>query len=434
MKLLNIVRISIVMLLASACCSAPSGHEVVVLAPGHFHAALALKHDVAGVDSVIRVYAPQGPELESFLRTIESFNSRGENPTSWKLDVNVSEDFMSEVPQASRGAFVVLSGKNRTKAQTIYEAVRKGYNVLSDKPMAITPADYELLSKAYAEAERRGLVIYDLMTERYEVLNVISREIMSSPDIFGTPESVDIVDYHYFYKKVAGSVSLRPQWYYDVREQGEGIADVTTHFIDLAFWQCFPREDVVPEDITDLQASHYPTRISLDQYCASTGALDFPDYLQDCVNDGILDVYCNGVITCKVKGVPMRIDMRWDFESPDGTSGSFSSVNKGSGATLYIRQDAGTQFRRRLLVECPPETAERIGNLLSEKFPQVVMTPEDGLYRIEMSGAGHEDHFSKVVETFIAHLDGEKLPSWEKSNTLAKYYMTTSAVNKASEK
>ncbi|MFQ8805711.1 MAG: putative oxidoreductase C-terminal domain-containing protein [Alistipes indistinctus] len=32
----------------------------------------------------------------------------------------------------------------------------------------------------------------------------------------------------------------RPAWYYDVTQQGEGIADVTTHLIDLAAWKCFP--------------------------------------------------------------------------------------------------------------------------------------------------------------------------------------------------
>ena len=133
------------LVLAASCAGPARTHEAVIVNPGHIHAALVLKFPTEGVEGTVRVYAPQGPELESFISTVNSFNSREVEPTSWKLDVCAADDFLSALPKARKGSFVVLSGKNRLKAREILEAVRKGYNVLSDKPMAIASGDYEII-------------------------------------------------------------------------------------------------------------------------------------------------------------------------------------------------------------------------------------------------------------------------------------------------
>ena len=48
-----------------------------------------------------------------------------------------------------------------------------------------------------------------------------------------TKESV-----HYLSKTVAGKPLRRPPWYFDVRQQGEGIVDVTMNLVDLVsgYW------------------------------------------------------------------------------------------------------------------------------------------------------------------------------------------------------
>lgn len=46
---------------------------------------------------------------------------------------------------------------------------------------------------------------------------------------------------HSFYKEVAGKPLTRPAWYYDVTQQGEGIADVTTHLIRPGGMEMFSR-------------------------------------------------------------------------------------------------------------------------------------------------------------------------------------------------
>ena len=48
-----------------------------VVDPGHFHASLLQKSRLEGVDEKVRVYAPEGEELEQYLATIEGYNTRG---------------------------------------------------------------------------------------------------------------------------------------------------------------------------------------------------------------------------------------------------------------------------------------------------------------------------------------------------------------------
>jgi hypothetical protein len=45
--------------------------RLINLAPGHFHAALVQKSMFDNVDSVVRVYAEEGPELQDYLQKID---------------------------------------------------------------------------------------------------------------------------------------------------------------------------------------------------------------------------------------------------------------------------------------------------------------------------------------------------------------------------
>jgi hypothetical protein len=45
---------------------------------------------------------------------------------------------------------------------------------------------------------------------------------------------------------------------------------------------------------------------------------------------------------------------------------------------------------------------------------------------------GHEPHFAEVTARFLGYLkDRASLPPWEKANMLAKYRVTTEAVEKS---
>ena len=378
--------------------------NITVVDPGHFHASLVQKFPLEGVSDTVFVYAPKGPELDSYLAAVEEFNTRSENPTHWVEQVYAGDDFLEKLPQG--GDFVVLAGNNAHKTDYILEAVRKGYNVLSDKPLAIDSDGYRKLRKAYSIAQKKGLVILDLMTERYDTLNIAARQIIADPQMFGTPVSASLESIHHFCKMVSGKPTRRPQWYYDVTQQGEGIADVTTHLIDILFWQCFPGCALKPSDVKNLTASHYPTVITPEQFEMSTGA----------VVDAPFEVNSNGEMSFRIKGMDVKLAVRWDFVAPAGGGDTYQAVIVGTRGTVRFVQDATTGYVRELFYR--PAGGEE---------EQIIIPSGERL--------GHEDHFNKVATSFLDYICRRReVPRWEVPNTITKYYITTTAVREANRR
>ena len=425
-----------VLALTTLSCSRSETLSMIVVAPGHFHASLLQKNGMDNVSDTVRVYSQSGSELESYKSTIEAYNTREENPTSWVLDIYEGDDFLDHIPQSDGSSFAVFAGNNKLKSDYILNCVSKGYHVISDKPMAINAEGFSKLKQAYDIADSKGLVIYDLMTERHDVQNEITRAIMSDKDIFGEVSGkIEIEDIHHFFKQVSGKPLTRPMWYFDVRQQGEGIADVTTHFIDLIFWECFPGESIYESDVEITAATRFPTLITLDEYRAVTGAEDFPEYLQQDVKDGVLNVYSNGTIDFVVKGVPVRILMRWDYAPEPGSGDRFHEVIPGSVSSIEIVQDASTGFARKLFIRTTPELAAKTEVMLKQTWPEVsIDLSGDGRYIVEIPQVyrhPHEEHFNMVGADFIDCIRKGAAPEWEKENTLTKYHITTSAVEQA---
>src|SRR5690606_28636034 len=109
--------------------------RLVTLDPGHFHAALVQKTMYPGIDSVVHVYAPDGPELQEQLRFIQQYNTRAEAPTHWQEEVYKGPDFLEKMVEEKQGNVVVMAGNNQRKTEYIQKAVAAGMNVLADKPM-----------------------------------------------------------------------------------------------------------------------------------------------------------------------------------------------------------------------------------------------------------------------------------------------------------
>ena len=244
--------------------------QLVTLDPGHFHAALVQKAMYPEVDSIVHVYAPPGNDIKLHLARIDGFNTRADKPTNWKEEVYTGDDFFEKMIAEKKGNVVVLSGNNAKKTEYILKALGAGFNVLADKPMAITFSDYMLLQKAFAIAKQKNLVLYDIMTERFEINTILQRELSQIPEIFGTLEkgtqenpAVRMISAHCFYKLVSGNVLTRPAWFFDVTQQGEGIVDVNTHLVDLVQWECFPDKVIDTSDISILTAKRYGTKLSV---------------------------------------------------------------------------------------------------------------------------------------------------------------------------
>ena len=445
-------------LLLGACSHAPKTSGLadadslnlglVVLAPGHFHASLLQKNALYGVNDTVSVYAPEGSEVEQYLSDINSYNNRDEQPTAWKEQVYTGNDYLEKMLADKKGDIVMLAGNNQKKTTYINQAVKAGYHVLSDKPMAINKKDFELLSEAYKLAGQNGVVLYDLMTERYDILNIIEKELLNDKGVFGyllpgTPQapSVYMESVHHFYKEVTGKPLVRPAWYYDVKQQGEGIADVTTHLIDLVAWQCFPDTAIrYQTDVKVNDAKHWPTRISLVEYTRSTQMDSFPDYLKKDVKNDVLEVMANGTLSFSLFRTNIGIKVLWNYVAPPQGGDTFSSVKKGSKATLRILQNKGNNFVKQLYIQPEAhineaEWEDLLGKCLKGKFPFAnIVKEKDGRYLIDVPQAnrlGHEDHFGKVASTFLHYVRHKDIPEWEKANTLAKYYITTTAVEMA---
>ena len=47
---------------------------------------------------------------------------------------------------------------------------------------------------------------------------------------------------HHLMKVVSGAPNIRPAWFFDAVEQGEGLNDIGTHLVDLVQWTLFPEQ------------------------------------------------------------------------------------------------------------------------------------------------------------------------------------------------
>lgn len=421
--------------------------RLITLDPGHFHAALVQKTMIPGVSPVVQVYAPEGPDLRDHLARIQAFNTRGAEPTHWEEKVTAGPDFLERMVRERKGNVVVIAGNNARKTAYIKAAVDAGLNVLADKPMAVTPADFELLREAFAAAGKNGVLLYDIMTERSEITTVLQRELIAVPGLFGafergTAEDPAVVkaSVHHFFKIVAGSPLVRPPWFFDTSQQGEGIVDVTTHLVDLVPWECFPGAAIDgASDILLEKARRSATPISKDQFRKATGLPDFPDFLKKDVRGGMLQVFCNGQIDYMLRGIHVRVSVVWDFEPPEGGGDTHFSVIRGTKAEVVIRQEAEQQFKPELYVV--PAKGVSLGEVgaelkramafLQRKYPDLKLVEETGRWHVLIPDAyrvGHEAHFGQVAERFFQYLKDGRLPAWEVPGMLAKYRLTTRAL------
>jgi hypothetical protein len=296
--------------------------RLITVDPGHFHAALVQKTMYSNVDTNVYVYAPEGPDLKMHLDRINSYNTRTENPTHWNEIIFAGDHFFERMLQEKQGNVVVLSGNNQRKTEYILKSLDAGLNVYADKPMVINAAGFEQLKKAFEMADKKKLLLYDIMTERFEITTVLQRELSMIPEIFGelekgTPENPAITkeSIHHFYKTVSGSVLTRPAWFLDPQQQGEGIVDVTTHLVDLVQWEAFPGQSLdYTKDIKITSARRWTTDIPLSKFKAITKLDAFPEYLKkDVVSDSVLKVSSNGEINYQLRGVNAKTSVTWNY-------------------------------------------------------------------------------------------------------------------------
>ncbi len=248
---------------------------------------------------------------------------------------------------------------------------------------------------------------------------------------------------HNFYKNVSGSVVVRPAWFMDASQQGEGIVDVTTHLVDLVQWECFPEQSLeYSKDIVIDSARRWPTNMTNTQFKTITKLDYVPSELErNKQNDSLIQVWSNGEINYTIKGVHAKVSVVWEYQTASGNDAHYSLM-RGSKANLVIRQGEEQHYQTVLYIEPLKNDAayekalmEQIKKI-QEKYPGVelkkmvrpgrsdqweVIIPDK--YR-----EGHESHFARVTENFLDYFKNHNMPAWEVPNMLAKYYTTSKAL------
>jgi predicted dehydrogenase len=420
-------------------------HTVVVINPGHFHAALTLREMHPDLSRDVYVYAEEGSDLKSFINLVNAFNSRAENPTSWDLHVYAGEDFLERAVQEAKGDIAVFAGKNSRKVHYIKAMHDAGMKVLSDKPLTIDQRGVDILKELLSDGE----VIDDIMTERHEITSILQKELMAEKDIFGellkdsAEPAIVKESVHHLYKNVNGKPLVRPAWYFDVNMQGEGIVDVTTHLADLVQWMLAGEKDLdFDSDYELCEAKHWSTDVPLEKFTLITKQENFQKELMAKVENNVLKLYSNGEFTYKLDGVKVKLSVIWALEAPEGGGDTHYSIMRGTKADLIIEQGPQTGNKPELFVK--PHggmaEAEKLLNAALEKQERegIEIVREGERLRLEIPAGlrtTHEEHFAAVRDDFIACLDGGKdFPENLRSALQAKYSLLAAAKDLAAKK
>ncbi|MFV0591773.1 MAG: putative oxidoreductase C-terminal domain-containing protein [Draconibacterium sp.] len=423
--------------------------KIMTLDPGHFHAALVQKNMFEQVDPTVYVYAPDGPDVLSHLALIERYNTRDENPTSWKEEVYTGRDYLEKMLNDKPGNVMVTAGNNAKKTDYILKSVQAGINVLADKPMVISPEEFPKLEEAFKVADEKGVLLYDIMTERHEITTILQRELSVLPEVFGklqtgTEENPAITkeSVHHFFKYVSGNPLIRPAWFFDTKQQGEGIVDVTTHLVDLIQWEAFPEVILSKADVQVLSGKRWATELTPEMFKKVTGLDAYPDYLQKDVDGDVLKVFANGEINYTLKGVHAKASVIWNFQAPEGTGDTHYSIMRGTKCNLVIQQGEAEGYKPQLYIESTGDDVKAFaGSLynavegLAAKYPGIALEKlDDTKWKLnipEKFKVGHEAHFGQVTEKYLKYLVDGKLPEWEVPNMITKYYTTTEGLKAA---
>ena len=420
---------------------AMSDIRLMTLDPGHFHAALVQKEALPGVSPQVHVYAPLGFDLIEHLKRIAGYNTRKENPTRWELEVHTGADPLARMLRERPGNVVVIAGRNQGKIDRIKTCVENGLNALVDKPWIIDARDFPKLEATLNTADAKRLIAYDIMTERSEITTILQRELINDADVFGTVQkgsesdpAVYMESIHHLFKIVSGAPNIRPAWFFDVKQQGEGVADVGTHLVDMAQWMLFPEQAIdYRKDVNVLIGKRWPTKMAKDEFKRVTNEPNFPDYLAGNVKDDKLEYFCNGSMTYALRGVHVKLDVIWNYEAPAGGGDTHVGWFKGSKSRIEVRQAQAhtihiipneTSLKAEVMAALQKKVAA-----LQARYPGVAVADEGEKLRVTFPDKyrdGHEAHFGQVATRFFEYLRNPKTtPVWEKPNMLAKYYTTT---------
>jgi predicted dehydrogenase len=413
-------------------------HTLMFLDPGHFHAALTLRERHPLVRDEVVVYAHDDAEgareAAAFLALVDAFNRRPERPTAWRPVVRAAADPLARLLDERPGDVAVLAGKNDRKAARMRGLHAAGVHVLADKPW---------MTRAAAVADVRhvlggGARTMEMMTGRHDTASILAERLVGEPEVFGgfapgEGPAIRLESVHHLEKSVNGAPLRRPPWYFDVRVQGDGLADIPTHLVDLA--QRLLRARGAAAEL--LAARRWATPVPRALFARVTGVADFPPELADVVEGDVLAYAANAELSFRLRGVEVQLATRWDPTEPPGGGDAHRTTVVGTRSRLRIEQGPATGFRRRLLVEPLDDRGgveaalKRVTAGWQAEYPGVaaVASPEGLEIQVPARAAiPHEAQFPRVLAEFLATLGREPWPDERAADTRAKYDLLARAL------
>ena len=414
-------------------------HKLVVINPGHFHAALTLRKRHPLLADEVYVYSEDGPGLRDFLHLVDSFNQRREEPTAWRLHIYRGPDYLDALLGERAGDVAIVAGKNHSKLRTMQRLHQAGLHVLGDKTWLIDGSQLNLVREITASPP----LVMDIMTERYEIATRLQQALCCNEKVFGgfrsdgNQPAVYMKSVHHLYKEVNGEPLVRPLWYFDYEVQGEGITDVTAHLVDLAQWLVASEEGVdYDRDVVLTSARQWPTGIPLDVFSRITGLDAFPISALGGVSEGVLHYLCNANIQYRLRGVAVEIDSIWDLAIPQGGGDTHYAIARGKHADLVVDQGPDTGFDPRLRIIPAVKSFEYENVLrtalarLEQICPGVGCNEDEIGYQVTIPAAmhqGHEARFARVLDCFLGYVDNGRWPPRVSNELVAKYTLLANA-------
>ena len=249
----------------------------------------------------------------------------------------------------------------------IRASVAAGLNVLADKPMAIRPGDFEVLKEAYRIAGEKGVLLYDIMTERFEITSILQKRLSQVPALFGelvpgTPGGA------------GGLQGERPPLLQDrvrqplqpprvvLRRPPAGRGHRRRHHPPRGPHPLAGLPRAGPR-LRDGRRGALGPPLAHRADPGAVRARDRPRELPR-LPDGrrgprrrCSTVYANGEIVYRVRGIHAKVAVEWRYEAPEGTGDTHHSVMRGSKAHLSVRQGEAEGYMPTLYVE--PAAGER---------------------------------------------------------------------------
>ncbi|HUK64055.1 MAG TPA: putative oxidoreductase C-terminal domain-containing protein, partial [Dongiaceae bacterium] len=364
--------------------------------------------------------------------------------TAGRPRVHTSEDPLTHLLQDRPGDVVILAGKNDRKLARARRLHDAGLHVLADKPWLTTPATLADIRHVLSGGART----MEMMTGRHASTSRVADRLVGDREILGDLATADggpairLVSVHHLEKVVNGAPLRRPPWYFDVRVQGDGLADIPTHLVDQAQRFIATHGVAVDQDLELLAARRWSILVPRALFARVTGQADFSAELGAVVEGDALAYAGNAELSFRAGRVAVHLTTRWDLTEPPGGGDAHSATITGTASRVRIEQGPGTGFRRRLWVE-PRGPAERLERALKRAVAawqaehpglEIAPVPEGFEVRVPAGpGTMHEAQFPLVLDEFLRTLDRSPWPDARAAVTLAKYDLLARALAHADQ-